>query len=110
MKNNCECIWVCSDYGIAFNGKGEWNFGNDFARNVIIFGVDSSSSSHTDNRKIKLLILGEWNTFGLNGSFGAPEKKFSINFIKEKTNFSLSLNHSHNNIYLLVNGKENLLI
>ena len=32
-----------STYGIAFDGKGAWSFGNDFARNVIIFGVDNGS-------------------------------------------------------------------
>ena len=103
MKNNYERIRVCSDYGIAFDWKDEWNFGNDFARNVIIFGVDNSSSYHTDNRKKNLLILGEWNTFGLNGSFDAPEKNFSINFWKEKKNFCLVLDYGHNSIYLFAN-------
>ena len=37
-------------YGIELDGKGKWNFGNDPVRNVIIFGVDNTSSSHTDNR------------------------------------------------------------
>ena len=37
---------MCSGYGIAFDGKGRFNFGNDFARNVIILDVDNSSSSH----------------------------------------------------------------
>ena len=32
-------------YGIAFDGVGLWNFGNEFAKNVVIFGVDSSSLS-----------------------------------------------------------------
>ena len=32
------------------DGKGEWSFGNDYARNVI-FGVDNSSSCQTDNQK-----------------------------------------------------------
>ena len=41
---------VYSGYGIAFDGKGEWGFGNDLARNVIIFGVDNSVSSHANNR------------------------------------------------------------
>ena len=36
-------------YGIALDGRGKWNFGNDPVRNVIIFGVNTSSS-HTDNR------------------------------------------------------------
>ena len=30
-------------YGMAFDGTGSWSFGNDFARNVVIFGVDNSS-------------------------------------------------------------------
>ena len=50
-------------------------FGNDLARNVIIFGVDNSLSSHTDNLKNDFLILGEGPTFCINGSFGASEKK-----------------------------------
>ena len=33
------------------DGKGEWSFGNDCARNVVIFGVDNSSSCQTDNQK-----------------------------------------------------------
>ena len=27
-------------------------FWNDYARNVVIYGVDNNSSSHTDNQKI----------------------------------------------------------
>ena len=38
-------------YGVAFEGKDSWSFNDDFARNVIIFGVDNGSSSHTDNLK-----------------------------------------------------------
>ena len=37
-----------SGYGIAFDGKCEWIFGNEYARNIIIFGVDNSLSSHSD--------------------------------------------------------------
>ena len=32
--------------GIAFDGKGSWNVGNNFAKNVVIFDVDNRSSSH----------------------------------------------------------------
>ena len=35
-----------SRYGIAFDEKSEWCFDNDTARNVVIFGVDNSSSSN----------------------------------------------------------------
>ena len=76
-----------SGYGIAFDGKGSWSFGNDYASNVVIFGVDNSSSSHADNHKNKFLVLSGGDTFGVNGSFAAPEKKFSINFTKAKTIF-----------------------
>ena len=29
-----------------------------------------------------------YQTFGINGSFGSPEKKFTINFSKASTNFA----------------------
>ena len=35
-----------SGYRIAFDKKGPWIFNDDTARNVMIFGVDNSSSSH----------------------------------------------------------------
>ena len=82
------------------------DFYNDFTRNVIIFGVDNSSSSPSDNRKNNVLILGEGPTYGINGSFGSPEKKFSINFTKANTNFCLSLHYNADISYLFVNGKE----
>ena len=37
---------------LAFYGKGFWSFGKDFARNFVMFGVDNTSSSQTDNQKI----------------------------------------------------------
>ena len=37
--------------GIAFNGEGFWSLDNDSARNIVIFGVDNSSSSHTEIKK-----------------------------------------------------------
>ena len=43
--------YVYSGYGVAFDEKGEWSFNSNTARNVIIFGIDNSSSSHTDNPK-----------------------------------------------------------
>ena len=80
-----------SGYGIAFDGKGEWSFGNNSARNVIIFRVDNSSSSHTDSLKNDFLTLGDDPTFGVNGRSGASEKKIDINFNKAKTKLCLSL-------------------
>ena len=50
-KNNDKSKWVYSGYRTAFDGKGEWNFGNDSARNVVIFDVGNRSAFHTDNHK-----------------------------------------------------------
>ena len=47
-----------SDYKVAFDEAGSWSFGNGFARNVVIFGADNSSSSHTHNLKNNFLNLG----------------------------------------------------
>ena len=57
-----------------------------------IFGVDKSLSSHTESCKKVILILGEGDTFGINGSFGAPENRSNINFSKLKTKFCFSSN------------------
>ena len=106
VKNSDKEKYKYSGYGIAFDGKGSWNFGDDFARNVVIFGIDSNSSSHTDNQKNDFLILGESDTFGINGGFVTSEKNFSISFSKAKTKFCSSLYYNCDNNYLFVNGKE----
>ena len=105
VKSNKEKYVYCG-YEIAFAGKGTWNFGNDFAKNVVIFDVDNSSLSHADNHKINFSVLDEGLTHGINGSFGAPAKRFSINFSKAKTKFCLSLHENGDNSYLFVNGKK----
>ena len=69
---------MCSGYGITFDSAGWWGFDNDTVRNVINFGVDNSSSSYSDNSKNNFLILGEGQTFGINGSFGWPEKNLLL--------------------------------
>ena len=53
-KTNDKENYLYSGYRIAFDGKGFWSFGNDDTRNVVIFVVDTSSSSHID--KINILI------------------------------------------------------
>ena len=74
-KNNDKDKHVYSGNGILFDGKDSWSFNDDFARNVIIFGVDNSPSSHTDSLKNNFSILAEGDSFGINGSFGGSEKK-----------------------------------
>ena len=58
LKNSDKEKYVYSGNGIIFVSASSWSFDNEFARNVIIFGVDNSSSSHSDNDKNNFLILG----------------------------------------------------
>ena len=49
VKNDDKEKYVYSGYGKTFDGKGYWSFNDEYARIVIIFVVDNSSSSHTEN-------------------------------------------------------------
>ena len=51
-----------SGYGIGFDRKGEFSFGSKgLGRNVIVFGVGLSSSSHANNNNKKnILALGKY--------------------------------------------------
>ena len=51
-------------YGIGFDGKRFFSSGNEVGRNVIIFGVDMSSSLHIDNKGKDILIIGKGPTQG----------------------------------------------
>ena len=105
-KNSDKEKDVYSGHRVTFDVVGSWSFDNNTARNAIIFGVYNILSFHADNFKNKFLMLGEGPTFGISGSFGSPEKKFSINFSKANTKFCLSLPYNASNSYLFVNGKE----
>ena len=74
----------------------------DTPRNVKIFGVDNSSSSHADNHKKNFLILDKCLTYGINGSLGSPEKKVNINFTQTDTKFCLRLHYNADNSYFLL--------
>lgn len=74
-------------------------------RNIIIFGVGNSSSSHTDTCKNNFLVLCGGPTDDINDNIGAEEKKFSIKFSKAMTKFCLSLPFSGHNSYWLLNEK-----
>ena len=78
---------------------GRFSFpGTELGRNVIIFGVDMSSSTKIDNRKKDVLILGKGPTQGLEHTLSA-EKMYSINFTVTRKKFCLSLHHNGANSY-----------
>ena len=69
-----------SGYGIGFDRKSSFSFpGGGFGSNVIIFGVDMSSSAHVDHKTKDISILGKGPTQGLEHILTA-EKMYSINF------------------------------
>ena len=93
-----------SGYGIGFDRRSSFSFpGGGFGQNVIIFGVDMSSSTKIDNRKKDILILGKGPTQGLEHTLSA-EKMYSINFTENIKKFCLSLHYNKENSYLFVNG------
>ena len=73
-------------YGIGFDRQSSFSIGNETGKNVIIFGVDMSSSTKIDNRKKDILILGKGPTQGLESTLIA-EKMYSTNFTKKIQNF-----------------------
>ena len=58
-------MYKYSGYGIGFDRKGFYSIGDEFDRNVTIFGIDMSSSRHTDNKKKYILILDKGPLQGL---------------------------------------------
>ena len=95
-----------SGCAIGFDRHGSFSFpGTGLGRNVIIFGVDMSSSTKIDNRKKDILILGKGPTQGLEHTLSA-EKMYSINFTVPEKKFCLSLHYNGANSYLFVYGKE----
>ena len=75
VRNSTKNNFTYNVWGIEFDGEDSWSFDNYFARNVIIFGVDNSSPSHTNDKKKKKLVLGGEPADGINDNTGVVEKK-----------------------------------
>ena len=65
-----------------------------------------SSSSHANNKKNNILVLGKDFVQGLNGTTIYVEKSYSINFTENNRKCCLSLHYDGENSYLFVNGTE----
>ena len=55
-------------------------------------------------------MLGEGDTSSINGSFGATEKKFSVNFTKAKTKSPLGLHYNGIIVISLLMEKKSLIL
>ena len=96
-------LYKYSRYGIGLDRKGFFSIGDEFSTSVIIFGVDMSSFSHTDDKKKDVLTLGKGSTQALEHTLPA-EKLYSINFTKHNTKFCLCLHYNGGNSYLFVSA------
>ena len=72
-------------------------------KNVIIFDVDNTSSTDTDNRKKYIIVLGEGPTQGLVHTTITAEVKYSVNITTSRKKFCLSLHYNGSNSFLYAN-------
>ena len=71
-KNGDFVKYVYSGYGTGFDRRGSFSFFiTGLGQNVIIFGVDTSSSTKIDEQKKDILILGKGLTQGLEHTLSA---------------------------------------
>ena len=90
---------------LDFTEEDFFSLGNVIGKNVIIFGVDMSSSLHIGNKEKDILILGKGPTQELEHTLTA-EILYSINFTENNMKFCLSLHYNGVNSYLFVNGSQ----
>ena len=90
-------------YGTGFDRKEEFSFGSrGFSRNAMIFAVDLSSSSHANNRKNSIFVLGKDFIQGINDTTIYAERLYKINFTENNKRFGLSLHYNGAKSYLFV--------
>ena len=88
VKNSDKSKWVYTGHGIGFDGGSSWSFVNDFHQNIIIFGVDNSSSPHADKHKNNISVLGEGPIYDVNGSFVQQRKSLVLTLLRQRQHFA----------------------
>ena len=98
-KNNYTGYGLCFDEGGEFGHTvKEGNFDRTTnAKNVIIFGVDMSSSIHATNRANNIYVMGKDFIQGINDTTIYVEKLFHNNFTEFGIKFVLSSHYNDDN-------------
>ena len=66
-----------SGYGIGFDRRSRFSFpGGRFGQNVLILGLDMSSTIHIDNKGKDILVLGKGPTQGRENTLTAEKNVF----------------------------------
>ena len=106
-KNVDPKMYYYSGCGIGFDSRSLFSYPHFYwGKNVVIFGVDNSSSVHAHNKRKHILILGEGPTEGLRDASITAEAKYSINFLRSQIKFCLSLHRNGSNSFLFVNASK----
>ena len=76
-------------YGIRFDARSQFSWADDsWCKNLVIFGVDNSSSVHVDNKKrISQFLIKVRHK----DNSGTAEAKYPINFTRPRRRFVLRL-------------------
>ena len=109
-KNNYTGYGICFDEGGQFGHtvkQGNFNRTTN-AKNVIIFGVDMSSSVHATNRANNIYVMDKDFIQGINDTTIYAEKLFHNNFTEFGSKFVLSLHYNGDNSYLFASGRQEL--
>ena len=109
-KNNYTGYGLCFDKGGEFGHtvrQGNFNRVTN-AKNVISFGVDTSSSIHATNRANNIYVMSKELIQEINGTTIYAEKLFHNNFTEFGVKFVLSLHYNDDNSCLFANGRQEL--
>ena len=109
-KYNYKGYGICFDEGNQFGHTiTEGGFAHTTnARNVIMFGVDTSSSIQATNRANHIYVIGRGFIQGIHDTAIYAEKNFYRNFTDPGKKFVLSLHYNGDDSYLFVNGRQEL--
>ena len=93
--------WLWYWIGIVLDARSQFLLSNgEWGKDVVILGVDNSSSIHGDIRKKYILVLGKGLTDGLDDATATAEPKYSVNIIKSKNKICLSVHYNRSSIFL----------
>ena len=76
-KADPDKYWY-SGYSIRFGTLSNFSINGEWSKNIIIFGVNNSSSVHTDNREKDILALGKRSASRLHRATITAEAKYSV--------------------------------
>ena len=108
-KNVITSHYRYEGYGICFDSESSSSFGNKIdAKNVIIFGVNTSNSSHSTNKTPNIYVLGKDFVQGINNTTIYAQSQYKTNMTEPDKKCVLSLHYNGDNSYLFVNGSQKL--